>query len=67
MSESGRSKCRVSPREVKLETTDQELTSYAGLLPVIRFVQKRLRFRELCQETVSHERGGRTRRINCQT
>ncbi len=57
MSEYSRSKCRVSPREVKLETTDQGLTSYAGLLPVIRFVQKHLGFRGLCSETVAHERG----------
>jgi hypothetical protein len=42
---------------VKLETTDQGLTSYAGLLPVIRFVQKQLGFRGLCSETVAHERG----------
>ena len=66
MSESSRSKCRVSPRKVKLETTDQGLTSYAGLLPVIRFMQKRLRFRELCSETVAHERG-RTRRCSRST
>ena len=65
MSESSRSKCRVSPREVKLETTDQGLTSYAGLLPVIRFVQKRLRFRELCSETVAHERGANAALFQC--
>ena len=65
MSESNRSKCRVSPREVKLETTDQGLTSYAGLLPVIRFMQKRLRFRELSSETVSHERGANAALSQC--
>lgn len=57
MNEYSRSKCRVSPREVKLETTAQGLTSYAGLVPVIRFLQKRLGFRRLCRETVAHARG----------
>lgn len=57
MSEYSGSKCRVSPREVKLETTSQGLTSYAGLLPVVRFLQKSVGFRELCSETVAHERG----------
>ena len=57
MNEYSRSKCRVSPREVKLETTTPGLTSYAGLVPVIRFLQKRLGFRRLCRETVAHARG----------
>ena len=55
---STRSQARQSPKKVRMSNTGKGLTSQAGLLPVVKFLNK-FGFTGLVQETIRHERKGK--------
>ncbi|MDQ6963204.1 MAG: hypothetical protein Q9M28_11880 [Mariprofundaceae bacterium] len=56
MSKSKRASALKSSPEVKIETNTKNLTSHAGMIPVVKFLE-RLKFSEVFARTVGHERG----------
>ncbi|MCF6353689.1 MAG: IS1380 family transposase, partial [Candidatus Polarisedimenticolaceae bacterium] len=50
------SKARQKPAKIHFDRTGKNMTSKAGLIPVVKFLEK-LGFNKLFQNTVKHKRG----------
>ncbi|MGM0609375.1 MAG: IS1380 family transposase, partial [Candidatus Muiribacteriota bacterium] len=51
-----KSKARKSPKKVKIINSGKNLTSWAGLIPVIKFLVNQ-NFLKMIPEHITHERG----------
>ena len=60
MSKAKATPARKSMRKVKIEGTGKNMTTHAGLVPVMRFLGK-LGFRDIFQKAVQHKRANNAR------
>jgi len=60
MSKSKRVSALKSSPKVKIETNTKNLTNHAGMIPVVKFLE-RLKFAEVFTRTVEHIRGSQAK------